>query len=152
MKYSLSWKSNRSSTIQNIFTISWNMNFHYRIHSSTPPVPVMSQKNPVQDIPYRFLKIHFDIIFPSTPRYSKWSFSFQTVHTFLFFPTCATCSAHFFLLDLITLMTGNKLTTKSAKLTSPNASEYKSKCGLSAVAADESTKWCNRIHSPLNVN
>ena len=148
-----------------------NTNFPYHVHSSAPLVPVMSQKNPVQNTTYRFLKIHFDIIFPSTPRYSKLCLSVRfSFHTILFFPTSVRCSAHLSFLDLITLMRGSGLKTKSAKLISRFASEYKSKCvlsavagngstkwchskcALSAVAANDSTKWCHSIHPPLNVN
>ena len=49
----------------------YNQNFHYRIHISPPPDPILSQINPSPSLPIPLLKIHFNIILPSTPRSSK---------------------------------------------------------------------------------
>ena len=77
MVQSPSWETNWFAASQEIPRISRNPKVHYLTHKRPPPVSILGQPNTVHIPTSHLMKIHPNIIHPSTPRSSQWSTSLR---------------------------------------------------------------------------
>jgi hypothetical protein len=80
MEQNPSWEANRFAASQEFPHILLNPKVNYHICKCPPPVSILSQPNPFHTPTSHFLKIHPNIIIPSTPGFFQWSLSLRFRH------------------------------------------------------------------------
>ena len=104
MEQSPSWEADHSTASQEIPRILWNPKFHNCIHKSPPPVPILSQLDPLHTpTSWRsILILSFHLCLSPPSDLFPSGFLTKTLCMPLLFPIHAKCPVHLILLDLIT--------------------------------------------------
>ena len=136
--------------------ILWNPKIHYRSHKSLPPVPILSQIDPVH-VPHpnsrRFILIlsfHLHLGLPSGLLPS--GFPIKTLHAPFLFPVCATCPAYLSLLDLVTRIVVGEYRSQTSSLCSLRLSLVTSSVLDSNIFLIILFSKTLSLHSSLSVN
>jgi hypothetical protein len=106
MKQSPSEEASGFSDSQEIPHIIWNPKVHYRVYKCPPPLPIMSQLDPVHTPISHFQKMHLNIKFHLRLDLPSGSFPSgfptRTLYASHLYTIRATCPTHIILLDFIT--------------------------------------------------
>jgi hypothetical protein len=123
MEQSPSWEAKNFWATQEISSILWNRNFHYRIYKCPLPVLVLSQIKPIYDShttslrSILILSSHLRLGFPSSLFAS--GYPAKTLYIPFLSSICVTWAAHLILLDLITrIISGEEYRSLSSSLCS----------------------------------
>jgi hypothetical protein len=80
MEQSPSWKADWFAASKEFPRVLWNPKVPHRTHKRPPRIPILSQPNPVLTPTSHLLKIHPNIILPSTPGSPRRSLSLRFPH------------------------------------------------------------------------
>ena len=123
MEQSASWGANRFADSQEIPRILWTADVHYSIRKCPPPILILNHHDPVITPTSHLLKIHLNIILPSTPASLQWSLSHRFPHQSPVcaspFPILSTClTYHIFNFAITRTILGEMYRTLSSSLCS----------------------------------
>jgi hypothetical protein len=135
------WEVRSSSRSQEIHHTLWTPKFHYYIHQSLTPVPVLSQISPFQcPHPSHFLKIHLDVILPHMPRFPYH------------FPVCHSCLSHMCQMPCLTHSTDMITWMVLVRSIDHEAPYYAVSMPLRLIESQKNSVWRQRTVFPIRLN